>query len=92
MKTYPCEAACVPAKEEKKYYTHVQVKSSSSGSIFKVVGTKLDIYRIIVVEDSTILLYVSTTGELVKARGLLTSSYKYELLPNAKLLMSIKES
>ena len=89
MKTYPCDTACAPVKEEKKYYSCEEVKRAPAGSIFKI---KEGNYHLIVVRQDTILLYSPSDGVLDKAMGLLGESYKYELLPKAKLLMSIKES
>lgn len=89
MKTYPCDTACAPVKEEKKYYSCEEVKRAPAGSIFKIKSSN---DHIIVVRQDTILLYIPSDGILDKAMGLLREGYTYELLPKAKLLMSIKES
>ena len=99
MQTYPCETACAPAKEEKKYYTAEQVRNSEAGKVFKITnwGLKDAVPYLIVVSSArtgtpaTILYYNSTNGSLEAAKSAL-GDYKYELLPNAKLLMSIKEN
>lgn len=89
MKTYPCDKACAPVKEEKNYYSCEEVKRAPAGSIFKIKDSN---DHIIVVRQDTILLYSPSEGQLDKAMGLLREGFKYELLPKAKLLMSIKES
>ena len=89
MKTYPCETACAPVKEKKKYYSCEEVKQALAGSIFKIKESSC---HIIVVRQDTILVYDPSVGMLDKAMGLLSEGYMYELLPKAKLLMSIKES